>query len=774
MSRFQLTGAILLGIGWLVVSGLLLFSSNWSSTATEDWFPFSIDWSSEETAFVQPWLDAPAGKHGFVGVGSDGNFQFQDGRPVRFWGMALGPWFGIPDEETAQTVAAQLARQGINLVRIWGLDRMLFEPSADDTRHLSEARLARFDYFVKELKDHGIYLDLVLTFSREFRRDDGVIDWDAKQYTQNYEGQRLLQSMAFVDPYLFMLQKEYARQLLGHRNPYTGNRYAEEPAVAMIEIINETSLTYDWIRDYLNTDSPASPHITSYYDDLLDAQWNMWLTDRYEDRAALREAWLPRTSTRQGLLQDENPSEGTVQRILYSNRDKYSRARAMDLLRFYSKLEHDYFTGFYNHLKQELGVRMPVSGTHQFHGMANQLAQAHMDFAGGHAQWQHPIFREGQAWNEPPIRLINTPMVKGRAANIPYKADWIETRNTLYRLGYGMAIGGKPFVVSEYNHAFPNEYQAEFPLLLSAYSSFQAWDGAITHQYAIRPEELERSRIRDVFNVHNNPVLMSQMPIASLLMRRGDVRPADKRVPINYTKEQAYKHFLECGLDIYCVLERRDIPPETLLRHGISNQFPATQTDSVSAAPDARAGSSPYDSDTGQLSWNVEDGLVRIDTDTVQAAIGFVGDRVVQLEHLTIEAQTDFAAIAVVSLDGQPIPASDKLMITATSRVKNAEMETQRDVAGFYLLTDWGDSPVMVQDVQARLVLDRRSSEVLKAFALDEQGRLNEELDGTVLDGERLSLQLGNQQTLWYGLCAESALEVNPTVCDKPTRRSPR
>lgn len=65
-----------------------------------------------------------------------------------------------------------------------------------------------------------------------------------------------------------------------------------------------------------------------------------------------------------------------MHRILYSERQRYSEARVADTLRFYSELEREYFLGLYAFLKRELGVRMPISGTHTYHGMANQLVQA--------------------------------------------------------------------------------------------------------------------------------------------------------------------------------------------------------------------------------------------------------------------------------------------------------------------------------------------------------------------------------------------------------------
>jgi len=49
---------------------------------TEDWFPFTfpLDDTNLDTIDLTGYLDAPAGKHGFVTVRDDGHFYFEDGK----------------------------------------------------------------------------------------------------------------------------------------------------------------------------------------------------------------------------------------------------------------------------------------------------------------------------------------------------------------------------------------------------------------------------------------------------------------------------------------------------------------------------------------------------------------------------------------------------------------------------------------------------------------------------------------------------------------------
>jgi hypothetical protein len=713
--------------------------------ASEDWFAFSMPWDDGTSTFVSANLEAPAGEHGFVQVTPDGDFYFEDGQPARFWGAVLSQDTLCPPKEVAEKLARRLAKLGFNLVRIVGLDAVIFESGAKDTRHFDDTKLDRFDYLVSRLKDEGVYIDIVLVAFRTFRSGDEVIDWNAPEFVGNYEKQRLLQSMALFDPYHLYLQREYAQELLSHMNPYTGNTYAKEPGVAMLEIVNETTLTYGWLRDSLNENSSQAAHITTYYSKELDVLWNLWLLDQYGSREELSSAWAPETADLQGLLLEEDPMQGNVSRILYSEQDLYSKTRVLDLLDYYYELEASYFTSFRVFLDRQVGVSIPVSGTHTFHGMANQLAQAQMDFTGSHVQWEHPLV--GSGWTQP-FRLLNTPMVQGEAAIIPYKADWIETKNTLYRVAFGTSVAGKPMVISEYNHAFPNEYQAEFPLIIGAYAGFQGWDSFVIHSYVERLKDLESNKIEHLFTSFNNPIVMAQIPVASLLFRQGYVQKSEKLHSVSYSKDEAFDCFLECGLDIYCELERNGIDPALALVHEVRSSFESTALEPPASATKPE---NPYISDTGELAWDMNRGLVIIDTDFVQAAIGFLKGRSVSLKNMTIQATTDFAAISLISLDGEPIETSEKLLLTAASRVKNQGMVVKRDLLGLWVLEDWGEGPVLVQDVQARIQLNLPNFRAVQVSRLDELGQLSTSLPARSKDGG-VSFEIGGQETLWYGI----------------------
>jgi hypothetical protein len=142
-----------------------------------------------------------------------------------------------------------------------------------DKRTLDPAQLDKLDYFIAQLKQHGIYADLNLHVGRTY---PGLPTWETMPHYHK--------GVDNFHPAMIQLQRDYARDLLTHRNPYTQTTYANEPAVAFIEINNENGLFREWHDTGLEELPPA---IAAEF----AQQWNDWLKTKYPDTAALRRVW---------------------------------------------------------------------------------------------------------------------------------------------------------------------------------------------------------------------------------------------------------------------------------------------------------------------------------------------------------------------------------------------------------------------------------------------------------------------------------------------------
>jgi hypothetical protein len=253
------------------------------------WFPFpprSVDSLSGEVDLSA--LDTqPAGASGFIRV-ENGHFVDRAGRRVRFFGVNCTATACFPSHDTAIRVAAHLHRIGVNVVRfhfmdsgpkpigLWTADRKGFDPE----------QLDRMDFFIAELVKNGIYVNLNLHVARRYEGIEG----DA---AQRFEFGKMLDR--YYPPFIDA-QREYARALLGHENPYTNRTYLADPAVLCVEMNNENTALPFWAG---NLDDLPEPFAGE-----LRRQWNVWLRDRYHTSGRLLAAWHARGRSREIVSPD--------------------------------------------------------------------------------------------------------------------------------------------------------------------------------------------------------------------------------------------------------------------------------------------------------------------------------------------------------------------------------------------------------------------------------------------------------------------------------------
>lgn len=259
-----------------------LFASGHSIFAQTELFPFVISFDAPDNVTnISKDLDAPAGNDGFVRV-EDGHFATDKGR-IQFWGTNTCFGANFLDNAAADRMAARMARFGINCVRLHHMDmRDIWGGNYSNTQmEFDPKQLDKLDYYIAALKKRGIYVNINLHVSRSLDERDGFPkNVNRPSHDKGIDN--------YYRPFI-EANKKYARDLLNHVNPYTGNVYKDEPAVAMIEINNENSIVCMW-GGWGGLDVIEDPFLS----DLRD-EWNDWLKKKYENDAELRKAWKQRT-----------------------------------------------------------------------------------------------------------------------------------------------------------------------------------------------------------------------------------------------------------------------------------------------------------------------------------------------------------------------------------------------------------------------------------------------------------------------------------------------
>lgn len=836
---------------------LLLTSATVSLCATVDhtgWFPFYIPWNdtSRNATDASASVEAPAGKHGFVQVGSDGHFHYQDGSRARFSGFVSVAQANFPDSADALPIAAHLRRFGINFMRVHLTDvdgvYGLFANSTDNTTVLDPVKLRKMDWFLKCLRDQGIYVNFCVQSGRIFKAGDEI----PAPITQNQS-----KIATLYDPRLIQLEKGLAASLADHVNPYTHLAYKDDPAVATWELTNENTLFQGWLSwggaswDSLSAANPAG--MDPHYVKELDTLWNRWLAARYATDSALSLAWaagagggsnlvsnpsfetgtagwgwwvdpssparmsvsrtvggfagthdlsvrvdsqgtnaydasvnctgltvakgtsyrlrfwtkggVPTTVAAEflkestwtwygsttcavdttwtpcesyftapadirdslrfnidfgfargtvridsvsflpyggnGLGSGESILANSVRRSVRSTVGSLADARARDEARFYYDVEGRYIDALRGTLKDSLGVRVPVTFTNNWYGLASIASQARADYMDAHWYWQHPTFPDG--WSSTDYAIANTAMVKDAAGGTAAQFSWSR-------------VAGKPFMGSEYNHPFPSQYLCEAPAFYFGYLGFLDADGALLHAYIDYTPHYKDTWNDQFFNVGTNPVLMTQLPLARLF-RQGLVKPALAQTTVDVT-ESDWTNSAKKFQDGWALPGSARAFLSTPMRWGSFSAAAGTATDFVDPGPRAT-------SNTGELDWDRAGGILRIDNPWWQGAVGCLAAGAatsrMAVSGIRTTAGRDFAAIHLVSGDSLPVGTTRRMLLLTSARVENQHQVWNSSYNALTRVFASGDTTVC-EPVTGRVAIRVGRTDSVSVWTLDARG----------------------------------------------------
>jgi len=136
--------------------------------------------------------------------------------------------------EDVRLQARRLSQLGFNLVRLHHHDSYWVNPNifgqgdTADTKKLNGAMLQRMDWWIKCLKDEGIYLWLDLEVQRQLTQGDGIAGFDEISKSDPSDN---LRGYNYVNSSIQQAMKLFNESYLNHLNTFTGLRYKDEPAI---------------------------------------------------------------------------------------------------------------------------------------------------------------------------------------------------------------------------------------------------------------------------------------------------------------------------------------------------------------------------------------------------------------------------------------------------------------------------------------------------------------------------------------------------------------
>ncbi len=679
------------------------------------------------------FVEAPTGKHGFLTVKED-RFVFQDGTPVRFWGAQMNAG---GSKEQLEYALRRMRRQGINITRQHGLGD-LNARHANTSLEYDPAAFDQLDYLIAKLGENGIYLILDLDYPLNFRFRPG------DNIPALPEGGPASYAEFFDDKVASILQQRMT-DVFTHFNPYTRKRYADDPTITMVEVLNEDSLFFG---DVAGSFRPE-----------LEDKFAAWLRNKYRDDATLRGAW---TVDGKSPLAEGQGIENQERVPLLRNGDfneRYLSAhpeqkfRGEDQLRFCEDLEERYWITS-RAVMRKAGLRVPVSGTNwQAHGFPTRvhtLGQSKLDYVDRHGYWDHPQGEGNLKWRIATARFHNLPMIKAVDPDQD-RLRYLGVENLVTEKAWEQVLG-MPMTISEWNTCLPNEYSLEGGGLMAAYGLLQGWDGALQFGYFsldFRPSLSDGS-----FDMLGNHPQILQFPALAAMWHRQDVKEAPVVAESQYAAENIYQW----------TEDRKPAPLWAALVGKVGYRLAGQPRKPV--AQDVRkcwdGQSLTARSITGELSWNASAGVVHIDTPRTQAVIGFLSAAPHKLETVSLKSPNRFGAVWVTAMDGMsPVRSARHLLITAVGPARNTGMDYERTEqisrlgTPLWRLKNEGAGPALLEAITGELRIQSRHAGQMKCWTLDAVGKRLDPVPLRVISGEVVLEMRAEHKTVYYELSAQ-------------------
>lgn len=659
--------------------------------------------------------EAVAGEKGVVTISPDGDFRDGAGRPLRFW--AINAKFDFEKKEDFDTSARFLAKMGVNLARL----HADLAPK-DGKAPLDQPDLKEIDHLwraVAALKKQGIY-SVISPFWR--------MKPSASQGIEGYNGDADAWGVQYFNPKLRAAYKAWVTKLYGDKNPYTGMRLADDPAVAVIQTQNEDSLFF-WTFQGIKPPQKK----------LLAGQFAAWLVKKHGALDKALAAWGGEKAAGDDLAKGEI---GLLETWAINQAPAGKANRAADQVEFMAETQRGYYQDIHAHYRS-LGCKQLINASNWQTADAIRLGDVE--------RWTYSV--------DEVIAVNKYYGGKHDGENNGWRIDpgHTYTNHTGVRDLRGVPtnlkqVAGKPMMITESSWVNPNLYQSEGPFLMAAYQSLTGVDCFFWFAQTT-PEYDDNFAIGfPFFNVQNQhpafkwscsiPALMGAFPANALAFRKGYIakgKPVvqEKRsltamfrreYPIlaeapefdpnrregGEAQAEAEKNHLTGGVDPLAFFVG---PVE--VDYGVDGAKTAISPDLATLNNLAKK---TVTSNTGEIVLDYGRGVCVVDAPKSKGVCGFLKDAggSFALTDATIVSGNRYATINLVAMDDQPLKSSKQVLLQVDTIGRATGWEAKDTGGGKMQVVKVGVKPWQV--VKADVTVTLANAGLTKAVALDPAG----------------------------------------------------
>lgn len=664
------------------------------------------------------------GRLGALTIAADGHLALASdrGRRIKLYGYVadwsdfVNYWRDKPKEEFHRLIdafAVQVRRHGFNFVRPHGMLDLMETPNWQPTPQLTPDWIDRIDYIAAALKRQGVYL--YIDFVAYGMRLGEKPMKSPLMKTAVMSGDR-----TYVDAW-----KACTREILEHVNPYTGLAWKDDPAVAIAMEFNEqaTGAKLGTLRPELRDQLPETTRAE------LLRRWNAWCAAK---------GWT------------EHPDWPEA------SKGSYAWSASFDGEPWGPRY-HAFLSSLFLERAREYNEAARMFG---FRGLLSAY-NSDGDLGASAARWQAS---DVVSYNF----HFGHPSSFGKGGCVSQDDSCSMTaRGYDFSCGVRLRFHDRPYVSSEYSHAFWNFRRYEGGVLLPSYAALNGHDGILWHAGGVNLSAVgrwPRGRI-EIFRVYTSPIMRAATFLGACLYRRGDVSEAPHKVEVAYrngtwesmTRTAPSTEQARLGLVTRYGISFPDLPrpkgvatvaadavlePATgdRIRDGewvssvVGDKSKGFDFDACVRALKTRgiltasnrtdAASLRFESETGELMLDGREQWMTVDTPRTKAVAAPVGKRT-ELGAFTVSGSTEDALTAITSVDGCDLAESRRMVFIYATREANTGMVLSKDGRR---MEECGWYPALLKTGRVSVRFVTPHAAALKLYLLDYSGRRLEDV----------------------------------------------
>ena len=652
-----------------------------------------------------------AGEHGFVGRSKDGNdFVLGDGTPVRFWAVNDGA-FG---KDLARH-ARFLAKRGVNMVRF----HCNITPTSNDLLAIDKTDRDHLWKGVAAMKKEGIYVTYSPYWAGPARVKPsmGILD----------SGGAGNWGLLFFDAKLQAAYKEWLKQVLTEKNPYTGIALAQDPALAIIQIQNEDSLLF-WTSQAIKGSAKKE----------LRRQFGEFLVKRYGSLDKARERWgNAAPPTNQDSPDDFTQGEAAlyiVWQLTQHGGGEGQQQRCADQMQFFTETMRNFNKMIGDYLKNDLGCKQLVNaGNWRTADNVTMLDAERWSYAANEVMAVNRYYDGVHEGKNNGWAIVNGDRFTDESALLRPR----ELPLTLKQ------VAGFPMLITESSWVPPLGYQSEGPFLVAAYQSLSGIDAF--YWFATGEEDWRQPGSANGYLpsegkwVCATPMLMGQWPAAALLYRRGYLKQGEpavyeerslddlwrRRTPL-IAEDPGYDPNRDAGNRSPLSNIKNGADPLAFLVGPVVVKYGGDPAHSrvIDLRTYIHADAKTVQSVTGELRLDYGHGLCTLNAPKAQGVTGFLKQPgTFKLADVEIQSDNDYATVLAVAMDDKPLRDSGKILVQVGTTERPQGWQTKPvDIKGRTgeEVISFGHAPWMI--VRSDLRLSLKNSRLSHARVLDANG----------------------------------------------------